>query len=224
MKANAGGGDGKDFENPEPGTHSAVCYKIVDVGTQPNTYEGKTTDARKAYIFWELSDRMTDGRRFSVFASYTLSMGSKANLRKLINNWKGINPTTKIFGLTDEEANEFEMQKLLGAPCIVKMVMGKNQKVYVAGGGDGAAHLEKKLQSAFPVITPENPIDFFSLEPGEYDEQTFHALPDWLKKKVMASPEYDLLKNGPPAPDPAALAPGEVPPTGATDPNDDIPF
>lgn len=230
MKANAGGSYGGDYENPSPGTYSAVCYKIVDVGTQEKAYPGKPSkQAREVYIFWELESRMQDGRRFSVFSNYTLSTFKTSNLRKLLNNWMGLNPTTKINGLTDEEADSFEMQRLLGAPCIAKLVTSKTDpdKVYMAGSGEAVSRLEKKLWPVMPPIKPENETVFFSLDPLEYDELTFHALPDWLKKKIIQSPEYDAIKTARQAPilaqDPDP-SPPFVPGAPVADPEDDIPF
>lgn len=227
MKANQGAE--REFENPTPGSHSAVCYKIVDVGTQEDNYQGKKTSARKAYIFWELSDRTSEGQRFSVFQSYTLSMGKKANLRKLINNWRGT-------PLTDEQAEAFQMEKLLGAFCIVKLVE-KNDKIYVASGGDGVGHLEQKLWPVMPPIEPENEKSIFSLDPGEFDIVAFHALPEWLKKKIIQSPEWDALQKAkneaatpsgtPAAPSPAegAMTPEQLAAAAAKKaPVDDIPF
>ena len=34
------------FENPEPGSYPATCYKIIDLGTQEGEYQGKTIKRR----------------------------------------------------------------------------------------------------------------------------------------------------------------------------------
>jgi hypothetical protein len=33
------------FENPEPGSYPATCYKIIDLGTQEGEYQGKRLSA-----------------------------------------------------------------------------------------------------------------------------------------------------------------------------------
>ncbi len=225
MRANAGGHGADDREQPPVGSHSAVLYKIVDVGTQEDSYEGKKTSARKVYLFFEIDARLSSGdyagQRFSVCQNYTLSTGKKSNLRKILIKWRGpVTPNKPA--LTDEELEGFEMSRLLGAPCMVKLVWGKNDKVYMARGTEGIDYLDPKLQSVMPKIQPENETSMFSLEPGEYSDLEFHALPNWLKEKVVDSPEYAALKNPAPAPAPEA---GSQPLHPAGPPvEDDIPF
>jgi hypothetical protein len=89
---------GSDFEPIPAGSHQAVCYGVVDLGTQMSN-NPQFADARKVCILWELpqergkfkdkedQSKMVDRPR-AISAVYTLSLGTKANLRKVLESWR----------------------------------------------------------------------------------------------------------------------------------------
>ena len=48
--------DATDFELTPAGSHVAVCYRIVDLGTQLIEYNGETKKQHKIMVGWELSN------------------------------------------------------------------------------------------------------------------------------------------------------------------------
>jgi hypothetical protein len=59
--------EGGSYTPPPVGTHLALCYRIIDLGTQKTTYNGETKTAHKLMISWELpQERMDDGRPFAI--------------------------------------------------------------------------------------------------------------------------------------------------------------
>ena len=84
---------GGDFEQVDPGSYAAVCYKIVDIGTREGEYQGVKNSRRQVIIGWELDELMTTGERagkpFVVSKFYTQSLGEKANLRHDLAGWRG---------------------------------------------------------------------------------------------------------------------------------------
>ena len=74
------------------GSHQAVCYGVVAIGTQPSE---KYTPRKKVVILWELPHERGDfGEKKNVprviSKRYTLSLSSdKATLRKDLENWRG---------------------------------------------------------------------------------------------------------------------------------------
>ena len=81
-----------NYTPPPAGMHIARCYRLIDLGTQPKSFQGKPTgEARKIMASWELlgEDRMDDGKPFTMSKSWFLSMHEKATLRKDLESWRG---------------------------------------------------------------------------------------------------------------------------------------
>ncbi len=176
-QSNSGGGGG-GFKQPKPGLQVARIYRIIDLGTQDDTYEGKPKRNRKMMVFWELGEKMEDGRPFSINKEYTVSLGEKSTLRKHMESW-----TSKT--MTKEIVDTFDPARMmLGKACQVNLVL-KGEKVRV----DGIL----PLGAGQPKPEPVNPKTILDLE--AFDRAVFEALPDWIKNKIMASPEYKKLSE-----------------------------
>lgn len=104
-------GSSKEFIPCPAGTHQAVCVDVVDLGEQPTQYGPK----RKVKIVWQVNELMDDGSRFSVQNRYTASLNEKAILRKDLESWRG-----RPF--TEEELKGFDIEKLLGANCLLSVI------------------------------------------------------------------------------------------------------
>jgi hypothetical protein len=172
--------NGGTFEQPEPGSHAAVCYKIIDLGTQENDYQGQKTHKRQVIIGWELSDLMSDGRPFVVSKFYTQSLNEKATLRHDLAGWRGRD-------FTQEELAGFDARNIIGKPCLLSLTLNDKGKVKIAS----VAKLPKGMEA--PKQT--NPSVFLSLEPNDYDQKAFDAQSDKIKAMVMLSPEWQSLQR-----------------------------
>ena len=80
-------GGGKDFEQVEEMMQGAVLADIVDKGMVPNKFKkaepGQPVPMQhKCYFVWIVSEEDSEGRNKRVFESFTVSMNSKATLRK----------------------------------------------------------------------------------------------------------------------------------------------
>lgn len=96
-----------NFTPAPEGVHNAVCVDIVDLGMIDGVYGAK----HKLNMVWEIEEQMPDKRLpFLVFKRYTASIHKKSTLRKDLNSWRGRD-------FTDEEAKEFDLDKVIGAPC-----------------------------------------------------------------------------------------------------------
>ena len=96
-------------ELPPPGAHTAVCFRVVDLGTQQTPYGTK----RQIYIGWELPDeRMGNGQPFTIGRYYTYSSDERATLRADIQGWLGRPLSNGDFG-------KFDLTSLLGATCLI---------------------------------------------------------------------------------------------------------
>lgn len=197
---------GGDFEQPEPGTYAAICYRIIDLGTQHGEYQGVPNDKEQTLIGFELDELMTTGEQagkpFVVAKFYTTSLGKKANLRRDLESWRG-----RAF--TDAELAGFNPKNILGKPCMVSLAMTEKGKTKVT--------TVSKLPKNMPAPKPVNPQVFFTLHDATLDHAVFESFSDGMKKIIMRSPEYARLVSKP-KPEPA-------PGTGTIhDLDDDIPF
>lgn len=111
MKANQGGGD---FELPPAGNLGAVCVALIDLGTQQESFLGKAREVRQLAIVWELPGLINTktGKNNVVCDKFTASLAQKANLRKVIESWRGA-------PIKDDE--EFDLMKVVGAPCLLQI-------------------------------------------------------------------------------------------------------
>ena len=81
----------KTKSDPVPaGTHHAVCYGVIAVGTQPSE---KFTPRQKIIVCFEIpAERIIikdqDLPR-GISKRYTLSLNEKSNLRKDLQSWRG---------------------------------------------------------------------------------------------------------------------------------------
>ena len=198
-----------NFVPPPEGNHLAVCYRVIDLGTQQIEWNGALKHQRKVMLSWELpEEKMSDGQPFSVHQRYTLSSSDKATLRQHLESWRG-----RAFTEADFGPNGFNIRKVIGVPCMLAIIHAtKNGRTY--GNIRAIAKLPKGMSAPKPVNTPI----YFSLDPPEYDEALFASLSDGLRVVIMRSPEYQQLRRQPTGEPPVEDAP---PPR---DLDDEIPF
>lgn len=187
----------REFEMPEPGSYPAVCYKVVDLGTQESEFQGKKLRRRQVVIGWELAEKMESGEHFIVSGFYTASLGEKAKLRAMLESWRG-SPFTK------DELEGFNIGVLLGKTCIVSLIKNEKDKIKVSAVG-------KMMKGVAPHVLV-NKIVHLDLE--KFDQAVFDGLSDKMKDIIRRSPEYHALLN------PKAI--DEVEPEGAI--VEDVPF
>lgn len=176
--------EGGEFAPPPAGAFAAICYRFIDLGTQTTSFNNETKHQRKVMLSWELTDadeRMEDGRPWTISQRYTWSMHEKSTLRKTLESWRG-----KAFEESDFGPGGFNVQKLLGASCLLSLMrVEKNDKTYTN------ITAVTKLPKGMNAGTPTNEQVYFSLD--EYDSATFAKLSEGLQGIIKASPEYQAL-------------------------------
>jgi len=193
---------GGDFEDPEPGTYAARCYRVIDLGTQHS--EKYDRDVNRVMVTWELvGTEMEDGRPFSMARFYTNSLHEKAGLRNDLEAWRGRE-------FTEQELSRFDLAQILDKPCLLNVIHKSK---------DGKARAQVAAVMALPkgqaIGQCANKIVSFFLD--EPDWGVFKTLSERLQKQITASPEYKRSMAGTPAPGPDG---NEAPPP----PDDDCPF
>lgn len=181
----------KEFKLVPAGTHMARCYQFIHLGHVPNTFPGATSPTvNKIRLTWELPDEMVTFNEekgpqpFSMSQEYTLSMNEKANLRKMVES---------LFGqkLSDEEAENFDTELLVGKPCLLTIVhTTKGDKTYA--GVQNVTSLPKGM----PVPEPVNKSNIITWE--NMSTEDFNNLPPFIQDKMKQAAEYGpwCEKNG----------------------------
>lgn len=177
----------KSNYQPAPvGTHIARCYQFIHIGTIQDEYMGQPKEFNKIRLSFELPNKtkvFKEGeaaRPISVHAEYTLSMGSKANLRKIVEGMLGV-------ALTDEEAYNFDVESLVGKACLITI----KHKVSKAGNTrDEIATVSPLMegQDAPPQVNPSKILSY-----GNWDEKIYDSLPTFLKEKIQTSAQYQRM-------------------------------
>lgn len=203
----------KQFELPPAGTHLAVCYRVIDLGTQSSTYMGQAKRQHKILVSWELPDeRMSDDRPFTIGQRYTWSMSEKAALRRDLESWRGVPFQEKDFG-----QGGFDIKNIIGKACLLNIVhTEKAGKQYA-----NIASISRLMKGQQGPSASENEIAYLWIHPERWDGAVFGKLSDNMKALIMQSPEYTSLKNG------HDNGHDEPPPADADNYgalNDDIPF
>lgn len=174
------GGSG-EFELVPAGVYLARCYKMIDIGTQTVTSKAfGSKDIRQVILSWELLQdddgekvTMEDGRPFSISKTYTLSMNSKANLRKDLDSWRGV-------PFKDAEADGFDITKLLDKFC-------KLQVVHNVSGDKTYANVGSIMTTKKSAEGVNEVVGFSMADP---DMEVFGKLPEWLQNKIRESAEW----------------------------------
>lgn len=184
--------EGGSFNPPPSGTFPAICYRILDLGTQQTTYKGQPKRAHKILLSWEIHDEDAvgeDGKPMSIHQQYTWSMHEKAALRKALESWRG-----KAF--TDEDFGEsgFDVRKLIGVPCLLGIT-------HVISNGSTYANITaiSKLPKGMDVGELVNSPTYLWLTKDLFKSELFAKLSEKLQEKIKTSPEYQSIGNGRPA-------------------------
>lgn len=168
----SGGGEG--FEPLPPGTYTARCVSVVDLGIQQTGFGGK----EKIYLGFEVpSERVKwkdkDGNELEgpafIGSRYTLSIHEKSILGQHLTSWRG-----KAF--TQEERDGFDVFNVLGAPCLISVVhTEKNGKVY--------ANIQSIMRMPKGMEAPAAESETIAYTPNDIDKiENLTKLPEWLQK------------------------------------------
>lgn len=170
------------------GNYVARCYKMIQIGTVTEVINGESKQLQKVRIGWEFPNDMKvfseekGPQPISVDEEYTLSMGDKANLRKMLASWRG-----KDFSM--DEAKAFDVTKLVGVPCMVNII-------HIQSKRDASKTYSKVGSvSSIPkgVNVPAQVNKTFVLSYDSFDYDKFNSLPDFIKDKMKTSAEFKTL-------------------------------
>jgi hypothetical protein len=192
IATDSGGGN---FKRVPQGVFIGRCFSLVDLGTQHTTGQYGDKIQHKMRLGWELFGEEEDGTPLTIEVngkmmpltiskSYTVSLHEKSGLRRDLAAWRG-----KDF--TDDEAKGFDVSKLVGAYCMINVVISDtNGKIYSNIGG--LTPLPGALRNAKPDPVHDNVL--FNLDaPNMTIFATFH---EKLQDAIKKSPEWVKATKG----------------------------
>jgi hypothetical protein len=210
------GSSGAKSEPVPAGTHHAVCYGIVDLGTQVSEKFGPK---RKLALLWEVpEERITvQGKDLprGISKRYTATLNEKGTLRKDLEGWRGRPFTT-------QELAGFEMSAIVGKNCLVNIVHKDSTRGTHAEVAGVVA-----LPKGMPVRKAENNLVNFSVldaiteakKLGHRDVQWPEGIPQWLCDVCSKAVEYVEFATG------AAVPPAQLEPQyKAPEISEEVPF
>jgi len=170
---------GSNIEPVPEDQHTARCVLVADIGTHDGAFGPK----HQCIIGWELPEcthvfdeaKGEEPRMLSCF--YTVSLSEKANLRKVLETWRG-----RAF--TAEELDGFDLSNLLGVPCMLSVVHKTKPNGDVRSNVQSVSKLHKSIECP-PQVVPSR---LFNLDESVQEE--LQALPEWVQGYIRKSAEY----------------------------------
>lgn len=179
--------------NIEPipvGMHAANCIAVIDLGTHESEWKGETKNKREVIILWEIpSERINyekDGKEQNlprvINKRYTASIGDKSNLGADLRNWRG-----RAF--TAEEQKCFELQNILGAPCLLNICHRESN-------GNTFANVSSVSPLMKGQAAPEKESEHVHFSFEDYDDPNDplpSGIPEWIQTIIKESAEYKAM-------------------------------
>jgi hypothetical protein len=182
---------------PEAGATVGILYSLVDLGHQKTNWDGQEKWTPKVRLSFELPDQTDEfeveenGKRTKiskpmiVSIEQTRSLGEKASLRKLLEQWRG-----QTF--TASELKAFSLKNLLGKPAMLTLIHKTSQQGRQYCAIAGASKLPKGLKA--PDTTANDQI-YYEIE--QKDGGQFNDMPEWLQEKIRGSKEFGEVSASP---------------------------
>lgn len=170
----------RTYEVAPEGTHVARIVQFIHQGTSPNLWKGEERDRNTIRYVFELPHETYEyegvKKPHLLSAEYTLSLSTKANLRKVVESLEGRK-------LSEEEEYTYDVESLVGRECMVQVQHTEsNGKTYA------------NIVNVMPVlkgtvcpaqITPKLVFNFYP-----FSKELFDSLPEYIRKKIEKSVEY----------------------------------
>lgn len=171
------------------GTHIARCIGFIHVGTyddvNQNSEPDRKNEIRLTFEFPDILVPSRDGDNFPAILSqsYRLSMGEKANLRKIV---EGIIGTS----LDEEEAYGFDVESLVGMSCLITIKHKTSRK----------GNKYEQIASVSPLmqgqVAKDSPRAKKVLTYEKWDQEFFDNLPEFLRTLMASTDEYKKMIEG----------------------------
>jgi hypothetical protein len=203
------------IEIPAPGAAMGRLFSILDIGSQPLTWQGREREVRQIKFTFELPNCLATmgdraGQPLTVSQKFTASIGAKAKLRPYLENWFA----KKFPG--DKEAGEFfdeRLYTLLGMAGMINIVHSKDGNwanaesvTTIPAGLPKPAELKnpKVFGTLDPMFWDPTPAIISAFSPAQKTffekfgpmKKVYGSLSDWELKQITGTPEYQEVAAG----------------------------
>lgn len=165
---------GKPRELPKKGEHHAAIVSLLDLGTQPGSIMFPDPKRQISVGFECVNETTSDDKAMVVYKKYTFSNSERSKLMQEL-----------VEELLPDRDDSWEMNDLLGLPCIIKIeIESKGDKTY--------ANVKKVSapQRGVKIRKHTEPLVSLYLTPEEFDQEVFDSLGEKMRNKIAAAPEY----------------------------------
>lgn len=176
--------ENKGSYTPAPaGSHIAMCYGVVDLGTQAFHWAGETNIRPQIALFFELSNEiMENGKPYTIAATMTMSSHKKSKLRGFLEAWRGV-------AFNDADFGKFNVSQLIGIPCMLNIIQTTKEDGSIKSKINGIMRVPKGTLPASMV----NEKLHFTFD--DFSQDTYDKLTDYWKETIAKSPEYKQVKG-----------------------------
>ena len=170
------------FVGVSTGVHKARCVRMIDLGTQRSEYQGEVSWKRQILVSWEVPSELSNsGEPLLISKFYTLSLHEKSNLGKDLTAWRG-----RAF--TELEKQQFDITALLGVPCMLNIVEGRNGNTKV-----GSVMPLPKNDTLEPQFHESLQFSIDDFENGT--NEAFMALSEGIRNIILRSKELENMNT-----------------------------
>ena len=170
------------FVGVSTGVHKARCVRMIDLGTQRSEYQGEVSWKRQILVSWEVPSELSNsGEPLLISKFYTLSLHEKSNLGKDLTAWRG-----RAF--TELEKQQFDITALLGVPCMLNIVEGRNGNTKV-----GSVMPLPKNDTLEPQFHENLQFSIDDFENGS--NEAFMALSEGIRNIILRSKELENINT-----------------------------
>ena len=166
------------------GSHVAILYSIVDMGTHTTTWQGQEKLQQKVRLTFELPNELAEfngeEKPMVMGAEYTVSLADLSKLKPIIEGVMG----RKLSDAEKANFSQTDFEAMLGKSCMISVVHNESD-------GNTYANIAtvSPLLKGVPVPTQVNPNVIYDIAQGE--DETFAKLPEFMQKKIRLSLEFN---------------------------------
>lgn len=182
----------KQIEN---GSYTARIVHIIDLGTQKLEWQGQVKYQRQVRIVFETPDDKTVFSQEKGEQPYLLNKTVTFSISKPDTSVDKQSKLTLIVKAVLGKTESVNIYDLLGKLCMIQTEISQKGYAEITGFSQLPKQLSK-IAEAIPTINAHKALWLGNEQDsvGEFNDEektTFDSLPDFIKQKIIASPEYN---------------------------------
>lgn len=177
------------------GTYTARIYKILDLGTQPNTFDETKPDQRRFMFYFETPTKKASFNADKGEQPFSLSKELTFTISGEDTPVDKQSTLSKIFKAIDGSNGKGKnIFSLIGQLLSIQTSINSKGYAQIVGFAPFNSDLDGKDKKFAQV---NDSVELY-LEPSVYgveEHNLIESQPDFLKEKIKASPEYQICKE-----------------------------